>query len=147
MMARIERMEVDVAAARASLERMLLGSYLDSFNVSSLQLTLRLINARACRGTSLWVTQSLSWLLRTRIWILRRLSGKSRWRIRPVLACLQVALFPVFQRAMLSCSCSALDRSHHCLQPAAGPVWAVSSPCMRVAEISCWGSDGLVRTA
>jgi len=51
MMARIERMDVDVAAARASLERMLLGSYLDSFNVSSLQVTLRLINARACRGT------------------------------------------------------------------------------------------------
>ncbi len=60
MMARIERMEVDVAAARASLARMLLGSYLDSFNVSSLQVTLRLINARACRGTSLYVDLSFS---------------------------------------------------------------------------------------
>jgi len=60
MMARIERMEVDVAAARSSLEGMLLGSYLDSFNVSSLQVILRLINARACPGKSLYVDLSLS---------------------------------------------------------------------------------------
>ncbi|MEN5265100.1 hypothetical protein [Stenotrophomonas sp. TWI587] len=59
-MARIERIEVDVAAARSSLERMLLGSYLDSFNVSSLQVILRLINTRACPGKSLYVDLSFS---------------------------------------------------------------------------------------
>ncbi|WP_422506600.1 hypothetical protein [Stenotrophomonas sp. GZD-301] len=59
-MTRIERMEVDVAAALSSLEGMLLGSYLDSFNVSSLQVTLRLINASACPDKSLYVDLSFS---------------------------------------------------------------------------------------
>jgi len=39
---------------------MLLGSYLDSFNVSSLQVMLRLINTGACSGTSLYVDLSFS---------------------------------------------------------------------------------------
>ncbi|WP_108270257.1 hypothetical protein [Stenotrophomonas maltophilia] len=59
-MTRIERMEVDVAAARSSLEGMLLGSYLDSFNVSSLQVALRFINAAACPDKSLYVDLSFS---------------------------------------------------------------------------------------
>ncbi|MGE8454134.1 MAG: hypothetical protein ACN6OP_26705 [Pseudomonadales bacterium] len=59
-MTRIERMEVDVTAARSCLEGMLLGSYLDSFNVSSLQVALRLINASACPDESLYVDLSFS---------------------------------------------------------------------------------------
>jgi hypothetical protein len=59
-MAKIKKMEVDVAAARSSLEGMLLGSYLDSFNVSSLNITLRLINASACPGKLLYVDMSFS---------------------------------------------------------------------------------------
>lgn len=59
-MMRIERMEVDVAAARSSLEGMLLGSYLDSFSVSSLQIALRFINASACPDKSLYVDLSFS---------------------------------------------------------------------------------------
>jgi len=59
-MAKIKKMEVDVAAARLSLEGMLLGSYLDSFNVSSLNITLRLINASACPGKLLYVDMSFS---------------------------------------------------------------------------------------
>ncbi|WP_097048287.1 hypothetical protein [Stenotrophomonas sp. CC120223-11] len=59
-MAEIKKMEVDVAAARSSLEGMLLGSYLDSFSVSSLNITLRLINASACPGELLYVDMSFS---------------------------------------------------------------------------------------
>lgn len=59
-MTRIEKIEVDAAAARPSLEGMLLGSYLDSFNVSSLQVALRLINTSACTGESLYVDLSFS---------------------------------------------------------------------------------------
>ncbi|WMJ68353.1 hypothetical protein [Stenotrophomonas sp. 24(2023)] len=59
-MTRIEKMEVDVVAARSSLEGMLLGSYLDSFNVSSLQVALRFINASACPDKSLYVDLSFS---------------------------------------------------------------------------------------
>lgn len=57
-MAKIKRMDVDLAAARSSLEGMLCGSYLDSFSVSSLNVTLRLINASACPGRSLYVDMS-----------------------------------------------------------------------------------------
>jgi len=60
MIARIERTEVDVKAARLSLDRMLLASYLDSFKASSLQVALRLINDVACSGTSLYVDLTFS---------------------------------------------------------------------------------------
>lgn len=60
MMARVERVEVDAGVARSRLDLMLLGSYLDSLNVSSLQVSLRFINSRVHPGESLYVELSFS---------------------------------------------------------------------------------------
>ncbi len=59
-MTQVDKVQVDLETARSQLVRMLLGSYIDSFNVSSIQILLRLINANAQSGFSLYVDLSFS---------------------------------------------------------------------------------------
>lgn len=59
-MQHVEREEVDLEVARAGLVRMLVGAYLDSFAVSSLQISLRLINPDGQSGESLYVDLDFS---------------------------------------------------------------------------------------
>ena len=59
-MTQVDKVQVDLETARSRLVRMLLGSYIDSFNVSSIQIWLRLINANAQPGLSLYVDLSFS---------------------------------------------------------------------------------------
>lgn len=54
-MAQVDKVQIDLGVARSQLVRMLLGSYLDSFEVSSIQVSLRLINANVQPGISLYV--------------------------------------------------------------------------------------------
>jgi hypothetical protein len=59
-MMQVDKVHVDLETARSQLVRMLLGSYIDSFNVSSIQILLRLINTNAQPGFSLYVDLSFS---------------------------------------------------------------------------------------
>jgi hypothetical protein len=60
MMVGVEKCVVDVMVAQTTLERMLLGSYLDSFSASSLSVSLRLINSSVSPDVSLYIDLGFS---------------------------------------------------------------------------------------
>lgn len=55
MITQAEKVKADLGAVRSQLFRMLLGSGIDSFDVSGIHILLRLINANAQLGSSRYV--------------------------------------------------------------------------------------------
>ena len=56
----IRKTELSLAMASEAINKMLVGAYLDCFSVSSLQVSLRFINALALPGISLYVDSNFS---------------------------------------------------------------------------------------
>ena len=60
MITQAEKVKADLGAVRSQLFRMLLGSGIDSFDVSGIHILLRLINANAQLGSSRYVDLGFS---------------------------------------------------------------------------------------